>query len=250
MDTSLRRALRCIHRFGMRSGLQASRLTGRPGRLLPVRLRRMPAPLWVRSGTADAATFDEVFMAGEYALPFEDFIPDRILDLGANIGCASRYFAERWPRAAILAVEPAAANFELLRRNVAGNEFITPLHAAVWSRAGQVAVSNPDADPNAYRMGESPGGGVEAVPAYTVAQLLERQNWPRVSLLKMDVEGAEAEIFLRADDWLDRVDVLVVELHDRLVPGCAEALYRALHGRRFRQEIMGANLAIDLRLAG
>jgi hypothetical protein len=41
--------------------------------------------------------------------------------------------------------------------------------------------------------------------------------------------------------------MLIVELHDRIVPGCAQALCSALHGRRFQQEIVGSNLAIDLR---
>jgi len=38
--------------------------------------------------------------------------------------------------------------------------------------------------------------------------------------------------------------------HDRIAPGCAQALHDALRGRRFRQEIVGANLAIDLREGG
>ncbi len=59
--------------------------------------------------------------------------------------------------------------------------------------------------------------------------------------------GELAEIFREEAAWLDRVDVMVVELHDRLVPGCAEALNQALCGRRFRQEIVGANLAFDFR---
>ncbi|HWA10534.1 MAG TPA: hypothetical protein VG838_13895 [Opitutaceae bacterium] len=43
------------------------------------------------------------------------------------------------------------------------------------------------------------------------------------------------------------VDVLVIELHDRIVPACAQALYDALRGRPFKQEIAGSNLVIDLR---
>jgi hypothetical protein len=43
---------------------------------------------------------------------------------------------------------------------------------------------------------------------------------------------------------------MMIELHDRIKPGCAQALYAALQGRRFRQEIVGANLAIELQPAG
>jgi hypothetical protein len=110
-----------------------------------------------------------------------------------------------------------------------------------------VRIANPQDDTNSYRMGESAGSPAGEVPGCTVAQLMVRQRWHRIDLLKMDVEGAEAEVFRHGDDWLDRVSVLVVELHDRIAPGCAENLYRALHGRRFIQEVVGRNVVIDLR---
>ena len=58
--------------------------------------------------------------------------------------------------------------------------------------------------------------------------------------------GQEEWAYLRTE-WLDRINVMIVELHDRIVPECARVLYDALRGRRFRQEIVGGNLAIDLR---
>ena len=99
---------------------------------------------------------------------------------------------------------------------------------------------------NAFQMVESTEDS-PGIPALTILQLLQRLGCDRLDLLKMDVEGAEAEILRGAGDWLDRVNVMVIELHDRMVPGCSEALYDALHGRRFRQEIAGQNLVIDLR---
>lgn len=243
----LKRTLRYVSRFGLGAGLQAARLH-RPGSAtVAVQLPGLAHPLWARPGTSDAATFDEVFVAREYDLPFGDFAPAHILDLGANVGYASLCFAARWPQAHILAVEPDANNLRLLTRNTAAWPRISVVHAAVWARPSRVIVANPGDAPNAFRMRERDGAHAEGVEALTVPQLIARTGARTVGLVKMDVEGAEAEIFSGDTAWLDHVDALVIELHDRMVPGCAESLYRALQGRRFRQEIVGANLAIDLR---
>lgn len=250
--TSFKQTLRYINRFGLRSGLQAGRLHGDAGATIAVELPRVGRPLWARTGTSDVATFSEVFVAGQYDLPVDDFTPTHILDLGANVGYASVCFAARWPAAHILALEPSAQNFALLQRNIAGWPNITALQGAVWSHAGSVRIANPQDDANAFRMGERADGSAgegEDVPAFTVAQLMAQLGSERIDLLKMDVEGAEAEILRGHPAWLDAVDVLVIELHDRIAPGCSETLYDALRGRHFAQEISGGNLVIDLRKA-
>ena len=249
---SLKQTLRYINRFGLRSGLQAGRLHGGPGATVAVELPRVGRPIWARTGTSDVATFSEVFVAGQYDLPVDDFHPAHILDLGANVGYASVCFAARWPTARILALEPSAQNFALLQRNIGGWPNIAALQGAVWSHVGTVRIANPQDDANAFRMGERGGeAGAAAegedIPAFTVPQLMAKLGGARVDLLKMDVEGAEAEILRGRPDWLDAVDVLVIELHDRIAPGCSETLYDALRGRRFAQEISGGNLVIDLR---
>ena len=48
-----------------------------------------------------------------------------------------------------------------------------------------------------------------------------------VDLLKLDVEGAEVEVFQSSSPWIDRVSEVVLELHDRHRPGCDEAFSRA-----------------------
>jgi FkbM family methyltransferase len=241
------RVLRYISRLGLRTGLQAARMHTRPGSLVRMQLAGIKHPLWARAGTSDIETFEEVFLTRQYDLPFAGFEPAHILDLGANVGYASIYFAARWPQARILAVEPATGNLDLLDRNTRPWNRISCLQAAVWSHPSWVQVANPKDEPNAYRMSESQDSAKENIRAHTIAQLIERLKCEHLDLLKMDVEGAEAEIFQNGAEWLDRVKVLIIELHDRIVPGCAQALYRALQGYRFQQEIIGGNLAIDLR---
>jgi len=244
---NVRRILRHISHFGLRTGLQAARMHGQPSAPVRIQLDGIAYPLWARAGTSDAATFDEVFLSKEYNVPFPNFEPPHVLDLGANVGYASVYFAARWPRARILAVEPSRQNLSLLEKNTQPWGRITALQAAVWSHSTTMQIANPDDDANAFRMTETAGSIQEKIPAYTIPQLIDQLGCSRLPLLKMDVEGAEAEIFQADTSWLDRVDVMVVELHDRLVPTCAMALNNALKGRTYRQEILGANLAFDFR---
>jgi hypothetical protein len=49
-----------------------------------------------------------------------------------------------------------------------------------------------------------------------------------VDLLKLDIEAAEYELFDSPDPWLQKVDNLVIELHDRLVSGCTERVLSKL----------------------
>jgi hypothetical protein len=48
--------------------------------------------------------------------------------------------------------------------------------------------------------------------------------------LKIDIEGAEAQVFGRPCDWLDKVDNLVIELHGEK---CERIFRRAIEGRGF-----------------
>jgi len=44
-----------------------------------------------------------------------------------------------------------------------------------------------------------------------------------VDLLKIDIEGAEKEVF-EGCDWMDDIRCLMIELHDRFKPGSSETV--------------------------
>jgi hypothetical protein len=99
-------------------------------------------------------------------------------------------------------------------------------------------------------MGEcsSPDLGSNLVEAYTVSDLLNISGQSRISLLKIDIEGAELNLFVNGPQrWLNQVDAILIELHERFRPGCRSALENAVQGRqviRFHQgEYEGIQLA-------
>jgi hypothetical protein len=60
----------------------------------------------------------------------------------------------------------------------------------------------------------------------------------------MDIEGSEREVLIKSDAWIERVKILIVELHDRYVPGCSEALDDILKDRGFEKIESGEKVVI------
>jgi FkbM family methyltransferase len=185
----------------------------------------------LRSGTSDLSVFNGVFVWNEYEWAFAR-PPRVIIDAGSYIGLSAAYFAMRYPDAQIVAVEPSQANFELLLENTADFRNIHAVRAALWTHSGTVTLSDPGCDAWGLRVGDStaaetqPAG--EVVPAVTVPDLIARFGLDRIDLLKVDIEGSEKEIFADSRAWIDQVDAICLELHDRFKPGCSRSFFAAV----------------------
>jgi FkbM family methyltransferase len=192
---------------------------------------------------------EQVFLAKGYENPFPG-TPRVIVDAGANIGMATLYFARTFPGAKIIAIEPEPSNFALLQMNCGSLENVTLIQGALWPTSGTLVIEDESAEKWAMRVTDDAGlsGPAKAVCALTIPEILKRFAITQIDLLKLDIEGAERDLFLgRPQDWLGQIGMIAIELHDRYRPGCAQALYAALNGRGFAQEIRGENIFIDLR---
>ncbi len=219
------------------------RSTPSDGRLIRVRVPGDPAPIFLRPGTSDASMFRQVFLDEEYRMPFV-VRPTLIVDGGANVGLATRYFRRIYPQARVVAVEPEASNVALLRKNTAHDAQVRVVHAALWPHPTRLIIQNPDESKSTFQVGEAPPGALQDVGAVTIAQILDEAAPDEIVLLKLDVEGAEKEIFTDSTSWLERVAVIAVELHDRFKPGCSEALFAALESCRFEKYQRGENIIL------
>jgi len=188
-------------------------------------------PISVRGGTCDIRTFCQVIGADGYQqeLPTE---PSVIVDAGAHIGLASLWYANRYPNARIIALEPDRKNYELLERNTRSYANIVALNAALWSSSGTVALTDPHADSWAFQVRRQEDASMSdvLVPAICLPDLMQAFNLDHIDLLKVDIEGAEKEVFENSVEWIDRVSAMVIELHDRLKSGCSRAFYNATTG--------------------
>ena len=254
---SLQRAttvLRMIHSFGAISALETSATIAtaklrRGDRIIDVNLPGYRSPITLRVNTSDIKVFDQVFVSQQYS---EDrgITPTFILDCGAHIGLATVYFATKYPEATICAVEADASNYALLRRNTSPYANVRAVHGALWGENEQLIVHNADGDTWTPTVARTTADSREnLVEGYTIERLLAESGVQHIDLLKMDIEGAEFEVFTspHAADWIRRTSLIMVELHDRITPGASRSFYELLRPFDWLQTINGDVIVVDKR---
>lgn len=138
-----------------------------------------------------------------------------VVDVGANIGFFTVLLARRvGARGLVISIEPEADNFASLQRRVEHlglDGVVSLVNAAAVENPGQAyLVLNPD-NPADHRVADA---GV-AVSAVSLDALLAERGWPRVSLIKIDVQGGELRVIRGATQALRRFHpTLFVEFHE------------------------------------
>jgi FkbM family methyltransferase len=141
-----------------------------------------------------------------------------IVDCGANIGASVLWFASRYPRAHVLAVEPAPDNFELLRKNCQHLDADLRL-AGIAPEDGFASLFDPGEGSLAYRT--VPAGPESGLPTFSLATLLQSKSPSAYApfLLKLDIEGAEKALFDGDCSIIEHFPIIIMEPHDWFLPG-------------------------------
>lgn len=210
--------------------LQGARVRTR-GSWVDVHVPDLASPVTLRARTTDASTLRQILRENRFA----HILPDSagfIIDAGANIGIATAYLASRYPSARIVALEIEPGNVAMLRHNMRGYPNVSVVHAGLWSRNTRLSVESPSGAEWAFQARE--GSDTERrgdVPGLTVEDVMMQFGASQVDVLKIDIEGAEREVFgPTAERWLDRVALIAVELHDAFLPGCEAIVAGRLRG--------------------
>jgi FkbM family methyltransferase len=204
--------------------------------------------LFYRPWTSDEGVASQIFVSRDYDVTklqnfrriadLESFL-DRIhnsgqrpliIDAGANIGLSSVFFALQFPTALIVAIEPEERNYDMLRKNAAGFN-IECVKAALSSQAGRVKVTNPGRGDWGYRTEPEADGNV---PSVTVDSLYQQYATDQMVpfIVKVDIEGGEKDLFSLNTEWVRDTPLLIVELHDWLLPksGTSAPFLRSIAG--------------------
>jgi len=158
-----------------------------------------------------------------------------IIDIGGYIGSASIAFANMLPKATIICIEPSDDNFNIILKNTASYKNIIPIKAALVSSMSQnvylrnrgtgqwgyTIVNHPNDKPNAEK--------IQDVSIITLKELFEKFPVDKIGLMKMDIEGAESDIFRFDGHLLKEVDAILIELHNKIDAECSD-----LHHKLFK----------------
>jgi FkbM family methyltransferase len=225
--------LKCYFKIAGIGGIATyihSKVTKNPAspRLRTVKHAELKAPVQLRIPSSDVLTYWQVFIDKEYEIS-TNRDPKVIVDAGANVGLASIFFANRFPDARIFAIEPENSNFELLLKNVAPYKNIVPIHAALWNENKYISLVDPGLGNSGFMTQDgtvgttSFGQQLHLTKAMTIDQIMKDWSIDRIDILKVDIEGAELEVFSDTSSWIESVDSLIVELHERMRPGCKKS---------------------------
>jgi FkbM family methyltransferase len=191
----------------------------------------------LRLGSSDISVFNGIFRWLEYGWDL-DRKPETIIDGGAYIGLSAIYFTMRYPGVRIIAVEASEQNFNLLVRNTSAFPNIQPVHAALWPQPGSLMLTDPGTGLWGLQVKEAvsqdgaasgaAGELADSVRAITIGDIIREHSLDRIDLLKVDIEGAEKELFSEPGPWLDQVDAICIELHDWFKVGCTRTFFAAV----------------------
>jgi FkbM family methyltransferase len=210
------------------------------------------------SSQTDKAVIQQIFSAQHYNLagfPLSNSLKNYasrvsangasllVVDAGANIGASALYLAQFDPRVHVCAIEPEPGNFSVLKTNCTGLP-ITPIEAALASEAGKLWLTDPGIGEWGFRVGE-PSGKIQ-VTAITMAEILGKFESTRYEPLicKIDIEGGESDLFRANDAWIDQFPLIIIELHDWLLPGTSNSknFLSAISKRNFDIVYRGENM--------
>ena len=147
-----------------------------------------------------------------------------IFDIGAHVGYYSLLAAKlAGPTGRVHSFEPDPDNYSLLTKNVEENAYttITAINqgAAADSGVRELFISGLDNGRHSIYRQDLPQKGSVPISTTTVDEYWISQGSPTVDLVKMDVEGAELDVFKGMEALLDgcRDIKLIVELNPALL---------------------------------
>ena len=170
----------------------------------------------LKARVGDSNAIGETCILQEYSkLPgFAIKSRQSVFDLGAHIGSFAVQAAKKG--AMVYAFEPEDTNFSLLCENIALNGLmnkVIPIKKGIYNFTGRVKLSASQ-DTAGHSLMHDTGGHVQEIEVTTLAQGLREVNVARVDLLKIDIEGAEYDVFESLDcKTCERINKIVGEYH-------------------------------------
>ena len=165
--------------------------------------------------SSDVEALKEVLFHEEYAF-LENLIKQtyapQIIDVGHHIGCFSLWAISKNPDARIIAIEADPYTYAIAKKNAKlsaqKNNWIL-LHRAAWKNDLKVPFSV-EGNTMGHKVLENGDIEVQGISLKTLLAMVTKE----ITVLKVDIEGAEEAFLSESSDLLSKkVKTLVIEIH-------------------------------------
>ena len=162
--------------------------------------------------------------------------PKIIIDAGANVGYTSVFFAHNLENSKIYAIEPSSENASIFIENISflkNNQNILLYQKALSHKPGMTYTIDRDfRDGKDWSIATKPDVMGEVL-GISLDEIIKEHNLKYITVLKIDIEGAERFIFDPQNDlsFLDITKILCLEIHDEY--GIRDSIYNLLKKNNF-----------------
>lgn len=176
---------------------------------------------------SDYSVFKQIFNFEEYKLIYtllknnHSFLNNEsvLIDAGANVGYTTMYFSQFLNLKKIICIEPSIDNVQILNENIKNldnyNTITVYQRALTNNKNANFSLDTSFRDQKDWSITTTQNelGNVKGI---TINELIETHNLKEITVLKIDIEGAERFIFNTNNDlsFLKSVKILAIEIHD------------------------------------
>ena len=230
----------------LQTNMQSQLLTAFDSRQMKFNILKEEYNLVIREGTSDLSVFYQVFVDDNYKYSYAKD-PQIILDIGANVGYTSIYYAKLFPKSKIYCLESDPENYKILLKNIEKYPNITPCNGALYSRDTILSIYDPNLGEWGLQVSETENNTNKKVQAYSFNSLLKLWELENtiIDVLKIDIEGSEKELFEGDVGFLNSVDLMIIETHDRFKSGTSQALFKVMQNKEFILNVKGEDLVFE-----
>lgn len=143
-----------------------------------------------------------------------------IIDCGGNIGLATKYFSKTFFQSKIVCIEPNENNIDQAKKNNKNSPNIDFLKAAVGSVNSEGKIDDYSRPNSMFQVTIKKKGDF---PIISINSILKRYQKFVPFIIKIDIEGFESELFSKNTEWIDMFPLVIIELHDWMLPKTANS---------------------------
>lgn len=220
---------------------------------IKVKVHGDPNPIFLRKNTSDVAVFHQIYLNKEYECRFLPKNASFIIDAGANIGLFSRWIGSKYKNdnPVIVGVEPDPENHRQCLHNMQHSYWSSIRLAALWHQGDILYLDDTSKSREWSRTVSKKGRGrsteAETIESLITKEVTEALEYHRhetiIDILKIDIEGAEKEIFEKGNMYfLSMTKCLIIETHDFMRSGTSKAVLTKMQEYDFSCYTSGENL--------